>query len=190
MTKYYELAGCRAPWGDYGAILWHGMTERHDSARGEVVTVLRTGPFVPPITCPFGRIIVTDAFRAALDDANFTGLAFEPVDYGKVVRIEWETWDRSADDPRFYPASGEPEDYIDGQSHDDAVALTMPKLWAWKIAPTTGLQVEGTNTFRGALHPNTDVAREHYIVWITERLKAWLAEAAGEWVRFVPVTPR
>jgi hypothetical protein len=190
MTQYYELARARSPWGDYGDFLWHGMMAHPDGAHSETVKVLRTGPFVPPITCPFGGIIVTDAFRTALSDANFTGLAFEPVDYGKVVRIEWDGWDRNAAEPRFYPSSGEPEGYIYDQNHDTGLASAMPKLWAWKVVQTVGLQVERTNTFRDTLHPKTDVAREHHIVWITERLKMWLADTAGEWVRFVPVVPR
>jgi hypothetical protein len=139
---------------------------------------------------PSSHIIVTDEFRAKLAAVEFSGLTFEPVKYGRVVRIDWHEWDWKANDPAFYPETGEPEDYLLAGVHDAELAATMPKLWAWKVAATPGLQVLGTNTFRRELHPGTDVAREFHIVWISERMKFWLSENTGEWLSYVAVVPR
>jgi hypothetical protein len=188
MMPYYVLESGAAPWGDYGNILWAGFTEEGHGP-GEIL-VTRTGPFVPPITVPFGRVLVTDEFRQKLSAEGFSGLSFEPVEDRKVVPIAWEQWNADAQDPLFYPETGEPEDYLLGATHDEELAATMPRLWAWSVQPTPNLQVQGSNTFRRELHPGTDVAREYLIVWISERLKLWLAEHAGKWVSFAPVTPR
>jgi hypothetical protein len=106
MTAYYQIKPGAAPWGDYGDILWNGIAEEVQDGK---VTVSRTGPFVPPITLPFGHIIVTEEFRKKISSAQFSGLAFEPVNYRTVVAIDWEGWDWSAADPPVYPDTGEPE---------------------------------------------------------------------------------
>jgi hypothetical protein len=190
MSEYYQLESGTAPWGDYGYTLWNGGTEESQEHGQPTILVSRTGPFVPPITLPFGRVLVTDDFRQKLLAERFSGLSFEPVGYSKVVRIAWEQWDVNAKEPPFYPETGEPEDYLLDAAHDEQLAASMPRLWAWSVPPTAGLQVQGSNTFRRELHPGTDVAREYFIVWISERLKLWLGENAGKWVSFIPVIPR
>jgi|SRR5215472_12954760 len=190
MSAYYELGSGAAPWGDYGHVLWSGFTEKSQERNQPSILVSRTGPFVPPITLPFASVLVTDEFREKLLAERFSGLSFEPVGYRKVVHIAWEQWDASAQVPAFYPETGEPEDYLLDGAHDEQLAAAMPRLWAWSVPSTKGLQVQGSNTFRRALHPGTDVAREYFIVWISERMKLWLAETAGKWLSFVAVIPR
>jgi len=133
---------------------------------------------------------VTDDFREKLSTQAFSGLSFEPVEYQKVVHIAWEQWDANAQEPAFYPDTGEPEDYLFEGAHDGQLAAAMPKLSAWNVVPTIGLQVQGSNAFRRELHPGTDVAREYFIFWISERMKLWLEENAGQWLSFVAVVPR
>src|SRR5262245_37037098 len=137
MTAYHQIASAAAPWGDYGDVLWSGIT---DEGHRSTITLSRTGPFVPPITLPFGHIIVTEEFRKKISTANFSGLTFAPVNYGTVVRIGWDGWDWNAADPAFYPDTGEPEDYLNPAAHDAGLAAAMPKLWAWSVAATAGLQ--------------------------------------------------
>ena len=125
-----------------------------------------------------------------LSAERFSGLSFEPVAYKKVVHIAWERWDANAQEPAFYPETGEPEDYLLEGAHEEQLAATMPRLWAWNVPKTIGLQVQGSNTFRRELHPGTDVAREYFIVWISERMKLWLEENGGKWLSFIAVIPR
>ena len=190
MSTYYELRSGAAPWGDYGHTLWNGFTEKSEQSGQPNLLVSRTGPFVPLITVPFGRVLVTDDFRHRLSAERFSGLLFEPVAYKKVVHIAWEQWDANAQEPFFYPQTGEPEDYLLEGAHDEQLVATMPRLWAWDVPKTIGLQVQGSNTFRRELHPGTDVAREYFIVWVGERMKLWLEENAGKWLSFIAVNPR
>jgi hypothetical protein len=133
---------------------------------------------------------VTDGFRQQLLRERFSGLTFDAVEYSKVVRIAWEDWDTTAQDPAFYPATGEPEDYLRAGVHDERLRAAMPQLWAWNVAQTKDLQIQGSRTFRRELHPGTDVARDGFIVWISERMKLWLAQSAGKWLSFAAVVPR
>ena len=50
-----------APWGDYGRILYHGMS-MHEPRLGGKIRLERTGPEIFPITFPID-IIVTADFR-------------------------------------------------------------------------------------------------------------------------------
>src|SRR5262249_20532369 len=114
MSRYYALGNGTAPWGDYGRILWNGLTEQSHEPGQPAVMVSRAGSFVPPITVPFGYVLVTDDFRRKLLAEKFSGLSFEPAGYRKVVYIAWEQWNTNAEKPLFYPETGEPEDYVLG----------------------------------------------------------------------------
>jgi hypothetical protein len=190
MSAYYQLGSGVAPWGDYGDILWNGWTEEAEECGTSKILVSRTGPFVPPITLPFGRVLVTSEFRKKLAAEGFSGLSFVPTEYQKVVHIPWEQWDTNAPEPASYPDTSEPEGYLLEGAHDERLARTMPRLWAWNVVPTIGLQVQGSNNFRRELHPGTDVAREYFVFWISERMKRWLEENAGAWLSFITVMPR
>jgi hypothetical protein len=190
MSNYYKLGAGTAPWGDYGGILWNGLAETRKEGGDPRVVVSRTGPFVPPVSHPFGNIIVTDSFRRLLLAEQFSGLSFDAVEYAKVVRIGWEDWDATAEEPELYPDTGEPEGYVLDGVHDEQLLAAMPRLWVWNVAPTKDLQIRGSRTFRRELHPGTDVARDGFIIWASERMKLWLAEHAGKWVSFAAVVPR
>lgn len=42
----------------------------------------------------------------------------------RIVRLDWSAWDIDAE-PREYPKSGEPEDYILDRDHDEALSRQM-----------------------------------------------------------------
>ncbi|WP_315783882.1 MULTISPECIES: hypothetical protein [unclassified Bradyrhizobium] len=188
MSDYFAIES-RYPWCDYGDILVNGLIEE---AKGIGLPVIsRTGPYVPPMTQPFGFIIVTDEFRGELESSRLTGFDFMPTQYGKVVRLDWQTWSTLTDEPMSYPETGEPEDYVLEGPHDPALLAQMPRLWALAVQPTSGLQIQGTRSFRIDRHPGTDIAREFKVHWVTERMKVWLERSsAGQWIAFRPVTPK
>jgi hypothetical protein len=191
MSKYFAVESANSPWGDYGDVLLNGLVEKSKSIGLHAIYVSRTGPYVPPVTQPFGLIIVTDDFRRELEASQLTGFDFLETQYRKVVRLDWQTWNTDAAEPMSYPETGEPEDYVLGRPHDPTLLAQMPRLWALAVQPTSELQVQGTRSFRIDRHPGTDIAREFELYWVTERMKAWLERSsAGRWIMFRPVTPQ
>lgn len=190
MFDFFALRSAECPWGDYGDILWHGLVEgAGPSFEKPIVTVSRTGPYVPPVTQPFSEIIVDNNLRRQLEDMRFTGFVFAPVNFDKLVRIDWQMCDSDSDEPRFYPESGKPEDYILSGKNDPLLEREMPTLWDLVIPSIIGLQVEGSRTFRLNLHPNTDITREGFQCWVSSRMKSLLEASAGSWVSFTKVRP-
>lgn len=121
-----------SPWGDYGRLLIHGMSAHLGRKGGEngPIQYERTGPFVPPITFPgIGDIIVTDAMKLAMEAAGFRGISFRTVILAHIVEVPWHTWDIKAEEPKYYPEGGEPEEYILAKEHDPVLARQIGPLW-------------------------------------------------------------
>src|ERR1035438_5894652 len=67
--RFYRIQANRfVPWGDYGSILQHGMTGRLGRVDG-LLSLERTGPYMPPITFPgIGDVVLSSGGRALLED--------------------------------------------------------------------------------------------------------------------------
>ena len=138
----YLASRPRAPWGDYGKILIHGMS-RHLPRVAGAIQLERTAPFIPPITFPgLADVVVTDAFRKKLEASGLTGCSFAPVRKRRIVALAWEHWDRSAKKPRVFPASGEPEDYLLAGAHDRRASAALGDLWEMIVGPIGTAQAE------------------------------------------------
>ncbi len=189
--RFYRIGGSR-PWGDYGAILVHGMS-RHLPRLDGLIRLERTGPFIPPITLPgIGDVVVTHKFRAAIERTGLAGLSFAPVIKTRIVEFRWELWDPSAPSPLELPESGEPEDYILARPHSPAVAERLGLLW--ELILPEGAQVDAVRVGRGVYEYRIDPAtwcgaplfrptgKRHFMA--TEGGKQRLEETAGEWLVF------
>lgn len=181
MGKVFKLRGKPAPWGDYGDILLNGMISGHTFGNDRKLEVERVGPFVPPISFPFGEMLVTDALKSEIANV-FSDIVFRPTTYGKVTKIDWRAWDLTADEPGKYPAGGEPENYIKSRKHDVEIAADMPVLWAVDVQATAGLQQEGTRALFRDKVPDTDIFRTYLLLFASERFAAFLGDQVGEWV--------
>lgn len=113
--------------GDDGHILRAGLCER--MAEGGPLLRKRTGPFVPPISFPFGAIVVADSFRRQLESASIRELRFGSVEVEKVVALDWHGWNQQSDKPLVYPEGGKPEDYILKGRHSPRSARHMQQVW-------------------------------------------------------------
>lgn len=165
------------PWGDYGAILLSGMVTRPDDSGR--VGVERTGPFVPPITIAgISTPIVTEDFRATLADSDLAGVSFRAANKRRIVRLDWTSWDRTAPEPQRYPAGGEPENYILGRKHDEALANEIGPLWELVLDHT--LDNPG----------DADIIRKQPTnftrILVSDRARTWLSSHAAEWIMFTP----
>lgn len=137
MVKYFRLGDKGSPWGDYGNILVSGMTA-HLGRENGLLQLERTGPFLPSIVqSGIGDLIVADSFRKKILQENFAFIEFRPVIKKHIVFVDWTAWDLNAEEPAFYPESGEPEDYILGQPHSKEIAEQMEDVWE-VIVPYNG----------------------------------------------------
>ena len=130
--SHFRLRAVDAPWGDYGHILYHGMS-MHSSRMNGKIRLERTGPEIFPITFPID-VIVTEEFRREFDRSGLRGAEFRPVIKHHIVELDWGMWDVSEDEPPECPESGEPEDYVLGRPHSPAAARQMPALF--EIVPS------------------------------------------------------
>jgi hypothetical protein len=123
-------------WGDYGHVLQHGLgpfLPRHEGC----LALLRTGPFIPPITFPGwpsfdnrgSGVVVTQAVRSAFEDSGLSGLSFQAALKVRIVWLPWHEWDLSAAEPHFRPPGGEPEGYILEESPSEKAAESLGDLW-------------------------------------------------------------
>ncbi len=182
--KVYVLKPLDDPWGDYGNILVHGMT-RHLDKSESLLQLERTAPFIPLVSMPgIHDVVVTDDVRNKLIHA-IPSIYFAPIKKARIVRLEWEQWDRSFPEPLAYPESGEPEDYILGLEHDPALAEQLGQLWQLVPKITPNIQINGK--FNAAAYH-----REHFVcaddfggyAYISAELKFVLSTIAAEFVGF------
>jgi hypothetical protein len=159
-------------WGDYGYILQHGMTA-HLERTGRLLSLERTGPYMPPITFPgIGDVVLNSAGRKLLESTGLRGLRFRPVYKARIVELRWQDWDLTAKEPPERPKSGDPEDYILERPPNSAIAEEMGNIW--ELVIPVGVK-NGADIFRGdgSLMP-----------LVSERAKAHLEGCFGAYVQF------
>ncbi|MEM6421786.1 MAG: hypothetical protein AAF698_04285 [Pseudomonadota bacterium] len=206
MTAWFRVKP-EAPWGDYGNILAHGMTGPGSCLqrdRVKVVTLERSGPFVPPVTQPhWGVIVVSEAAMHVIEAAGLTGCKFVPVEVVRCVKLAWEEWDLDADEPQRYPAQGEPENYVLGRKHSPNTAAALPPLFFIDMPHGDDMvpreprdvlsgreRLYRTDLIDPAAHPGTDFAEwRSSMVVVSQRARDILADLGGRWLRFDPLTP-
>jgi len=167
---YLRLKPVESPWGDYGHILYHGMSMHQPCFEGKI-RLERTGPDIFPITFPI-VVVVTEDCRRALLASGLTGATFRPVIKHRIVDLDWTIWDTTDDGPPELPDSGEPEDYILDRPHSPEIASAMPDLWEL---------IAGSKMSDIYYVPGTR------IVAISQRAKPWFESHYGEYVTITEV---
>ena len=168
--SYLRLRPVEAPWGDYGRILYNGMST-HQHRVGGKIRLERTGPEIFPITIPF-EIIVTEDCRLAMAASGLTGFSFRPVIKYRIVDLDWCDWDVTDGEPPEMPDSGEPENYILDRPHSPEIASAMPDLWELVPGPESSdfHHLPGTT-----------------IVVVSQKAKEWFETNYSEYVSVVQV---
>src|SRR5438552_2526626 len=196
-AKFYTLEKGKAPWGDYGDMLIHGLSDTTSFNDAEP-SLSRTGPFVPPLTMPgFGCLVVTEKSKQLFEDSGLPGVSFVPARKAKIVPLRWEEWNLAAKEPAFYPEGGEPEGYILQGEHSPELAAAMPELWRLSVrigAAEIRIPKPG-RTYGGKLHIKTGswngsdffCADLSLRLYVSSRAQQWLAERFQAWVSFEEV---
>jgi hypothetical protein len=143
--NFYIIKNPVQPWGDYGDILWSGMT--CDLPRcGNALQLERTGPFVPSaFISGISDLIIHDRVKEQLEQKDLVGVGFREVTKARIVHLEWEKWDRTLEEPPEYPESGEPEDYILSRPHNAELSDSIGKLW--EVCATKSAIVKGRQRY-------------------------------------------
>lgn len=131
--EYYIIKNKRMPWGDYGNTLFSGLLKILDKDYEELdfPELQRTGPYIPEIFIANSRnLILKDDIKKGIEKAEILGIKkFKKVLKKKIVDIDWHTWDLDAKEPKYYPESGEPENYILKKKNDFSLINSTPELW-------------------------------------------------------------
>jgi len=187
--RFFALQSSFIPWGDYGHVLQDGIATR--SKRTGLLQVQRTGPFVPPISLPFMTVVVTADLKTRLGESGLVGAVFQQAVKEHIVHLEWEKWDRNADEPAEYPETGEPEDYILARPHSPETAAHMPALWELCLkngaeGGREGDRFDPTLYIVGSSWDGSDFFTAHGLGYrfVSERAKEWLEREVGQWVSF------
>ena len=115
--KYYILQNRDMPWGDYGNTLFEGLLNPMDDDYNlvDIHKIERTAPYIPEIYCANStNIVISQEVRNLFEKKNITGIEkYHDTEIIKLVNIDWQSWDFNSEDPKFYPETGEPIDYIE-----------------------------------------------------------------------------
>jgi hypothetical protein len=186
--KIFRLKAVKAPWGDYGKILMHGMS-RHLGRKNDLIQLERTGPHISPITFPgSGDIVVTNAFRSAVEKSELARFTFKPVIKSHIVELNWESWDLTTPKPFKYPDSGGPESYVLGQPHSPAASKALGDLWEMCLEGGVDVIREGWSvvgylpeTWNGA---DFFLGRTTGNACVSQKARRWLEQNFGDYVEF------
>lgn len=184
--KYYRLRNKEINWGDYGDILLSGMTA-HLERDGNLLQLERTGPFQPAIILSgYEDLLVTDTLKNKIESDQVSRLDFLPVVRKHIVFLDWTNWDLKADEPKFYPENGDPENYILGMPHSPEVASSMEKVWE-VVVPHNGKFTDSLSFIPG--EKNIELMKAENSGWFiaTEKMKNWLETNNSEWLNFEEV---
>lgn len=136
--KYYTMEVGPHPWGDYGRTLIHGLVDFESGEVHGIPCVMRADSWAPDIAMPLGLLYVTDQIKEAIAREKFNGIEFAPIKITKAVKVGWQSWDRSRDEPEVLPTGGEPENYILKRKHNEKICREIASLWALQAPPIQG----------------------------------------------------
>lgn len=182
VDKIYRIEAFSRLWGDYGNILANGMVGHREN---DTLQLMRTGPYIPPISFPgVSEIVVTEEMKEVMQNAEFKGIEFKAVEKKRIVKLEWEKWDKNAYEPEILPKEGSPANYILGKRHSEEVSKRLGNLW--EVVYSEGAQVSkiktGSNFWEEDFHyhPNSwngaDIfsASGYGFILCSHRAKQWL----------------
>jgi hypothetical protein len=195
LPRIFEVDTRRAPWGDYGNILTHGLVHGENRGKGRAA-LERTGPFIPEMSLPSQALIVTAAFRVKLKKMDLKGMRFIRVEKRRIVRLAWEEWPKNAERPRRIPFGGEPEGYILQGKHNPEVSKSMGELFDLRPRQYLPIVQQGKETRYGTKYDRWLLDPRPYrgddfigcerggTIYVTDKARNRLNPFVRKWIRF------
>lgn len=181
--QIFKLKNKEAPWGDYGSILVSGMTAHLERDKG-LIQLERTAPYVPPMfKSGLWELCVTNDIKLKIENTEQLNIEFRPVIKKHIVELDWTSWDFNAADPKYYPESGEPCDYILEKPHSKEQADKIGEIWEIVINKNGTVDSNGVLIFQNIISDVFQAVNLGYIL-ATERFKDWAEKHAGDWIQF------
>jgi hypothetical protein len=196
---YYILRNKKMPWGDYGEVLYAGLNNI-DKETG-IYYVSRTAPFVPKIYRDIYQplyggkcqplLFVTETFKQKLEAADLNGILFQQAIKGRIVLLEWEKWDLTANEPALYPSGDmDAEEYIVERKHNEKLAAEMETIWAL-VLPKKGFVTRETKNEKPVLIEQSvgdyDIFSAEYVsheIFVSENAVLWFKENIDDEIYF------
>jgi len=101
---------------------------------GELLHLRRTGPFVPPLTFPSNHVVVTDALRKELEQADLGTFEFRPVVKEHVVECSWKITEGRGN-LKLVTSRPPLRRRFEDMPHSPEVADAIGELWQWVLSP-------------------------------------------------------
>ena len=173
------------PWGDYGAILTHGLAKRDEDG---ILHLARCGPYSPPIFFPFGCIVLDHATRVAMEHSSLTGYRFKHVEKSLIVNLNWESWDLSAEKPLFYPSEGEPANFLFDSRHCEETSRLMGDFWELSADSFGKVStIDDESIWTSEAEPTVDFIQpneEWRLITVSEDARQFLIEVSKDSIEF------
>ncbi|MCY4764677.1 hypothetical protein [Klebsiella aerogenes] len=137
----YLLENRKVAWGDWGDILWEGLTI-HDPQSGRMY-IERTGPFTPMAYLSNNYFILTDSAKNLLERSALSGVTVDyEIEKRKIVKLNWQSWDYNKHITQYLDVIGCPEDIILQGVNDRVLFKEMPAYWLASIGKRLHLSID------------------------------------------------
>lgn len=182
--KLYLIENTPTPWGDWGDILWSGVTSHDDCTNHYFID--RIGPYTPPAFFSSGNLIVTEQVKNLLEKSNLKGIGFtNQVKKRKIVRLDWMAWDKTQHISNYFDDLGEPEDIIYDRENDKELSISMPNYWIADISKKIHLLLDRTSTSQNPseyIHIDSQPLVDSDFYQGIERLGCFITPKAKSWL--------
>lgn len=193
----YILKNKNMPWGSYGEMLWQGIYYFNKKKKQHCIS--RTAPFCPKIyrsqydsQMP---VVIAKEDAKNLIENHFTDFYFTEIHKEKIVKIDWQDWDLSADEPAIYPSGDmDAEEYIVRRKHRESLSEEMGKLYAL-IPDKQGYAYYDEKDNKEKLIESTLSEKDIFVanslknqeIYVSEKMKSFLESNFQNEIYFEPV---
>ena len=203
--EIYRIDQIDTEWGSYSSIMVSGFFGHPNGRADDVETeddaesnfeILRTGPFVPPITFPGGDCVIDEVTMMALKQTDFHGYHLTPVKIGKMVNRDWQNWDRTREFDFSNYADVEiycPEDLVLKPKGDESLLSSVGRYWkldAEVVDFGWAENFDGKERISWSLssiNDNDFSCPSFGLVYVTKRVKTWIDNWCSGWVKYETV---